>query len=140
MHLVRFPDGTDVKIIAARKQAEPLVNNDLVHHEISESVSGDADTDEEKIKQFIIMRTEPHQDHGRNGEDDKEPIVLFEEPFARPMMILVQRPEKTVHYKAMRDPRNAFHEQECTDGDQRVNHDGIISGVMRGKIILNHSV
>jgi hypothetical protein len=122
MHLVRFADRTDVEMIAARKQAETLVDNDFMHDEIRASIRRNADADEQQVKQFVVVGTEPDQEHGWHREDDKEPVVLFEESFSGPVMIFMQGPEKTVHHKPVRQPRESFHEAKCTDGNQRVDH------------------
>lgn len=93
------------------------MNDNFMHNEIGESVCSNADANEEQVKQIIIVRSEPHEYHGRNGENDEEPIVLFKKSFSRLMMIFMQVPEQSVHHKAVRDPREAFHEKKCSDGD-----------------------
>jgi hypothetical protein len=121
MHFMRPPDGPDIPVITAGEPFEPLVNDDIMHQEISKAISHDPKTDR-LHPPYMIVCAKPYQQHTRNRKDDKEGIILFKEARFYLVMVSVQIPEKPVHYIPVRKPGNAFHSDERYQKDQYVKN------------------
>jgi hypothetical protein len=66
----------------------------------------------------IINCSKQYQQHAGNGEDHKEPVVLFEEAGLFLVMVAVQEPEKAMHHVPVCEPGDAFHGEEGSQQNQ----------------------
>src|SRR5688572_6102072 len=114
MHFVRPAYGAHISIIGAGKPFKALVNDHIVHHEISKAIGHYAKAYCLQPVHFAQC-TEKNTKKARHREDDEEGIVLFKKTGLRLMMILVQVPEQTMHDVFMRKPGNAFHDNESAN-------------------------
>ena len=111
VHLVCPADSSYIGVITPSKPFETLVNDHIMDHKISRSVRHNAKADG-LHPPYAIKGTKKDQQHTGNGEDDKEPVILFKEPGLFLMVIAVQVPKQAMHDILMGKPGNAFHDQE----------------------------
>jgi hypothetical protein len=87
------------------------MNKYIVDKKISETIKLYAQSN---IKNPIIMMEKTIIHHGEAGhcKNEKEKIVFLKHLVIRCVMIIVEIPQKTMHYKFMSAPGNAFHRNE----------------------------
>jgi len=111
MHFVCFADGAHVGVVGAAEETETLVDEHVVHQEISKSVSRNADTDEQ-ADVVPVHDAEHHQDGAGDGEDEEEGIVLFEETGFGLVVVFVEDPQQSMHDVLVGEPGHEFHREE----------------------------
>jgi len=92
MHFVCASDGSEIPVVAVAEDFKSLVNEYVVHHEITESVNGDADANV-KLDVATGKNSKEHQQHARDGENQEESIVFFKETGMTLMVIAMQDPQ-----------------------------------------------
>jgi hypothetical protein len=63
------------------------------------------------------LQTQHYAQPAWNGENQKEGIIFLEYVPTGFMMVLVQVPQKTVHYIFVGSPGNGFHDGESAEGN-----------------------
>jgi hypothetical protein len=111
VHFMGPANGAHIGIAAAAEPFEALVNNDVVHQEISDPIGHNAKANGLHPPN-TIHSTKANQQHTGHREYDKEPVVLFKKARFFLVMITVQEPEESMHDVSMRQPGYAFHYQE----------------------------
>lgn len=117
VHLVRPADGPHIGIPAPGEPFEALMDDDVMYHEISESIRHDTKT-YGLHPPDPVLTSEHDQQHAGYGKYDEEGIILFEESGLHLVMILMQIPQKSMHHPFMRGPGDAFHEEESQEQNE----------------------
>jgi hypothetical protein len=93
------------------------MNQDIVNHEITESVKCDSESNEKQIIHTALHAKVEKNDAGK-GKNHKENIISFENIcIFWLVMIGMKIPHQTVHNVLMRKPGHTFHEKENTQKD-----------------------
>ena len=111
VHLMRPSNSADIRIVTSCKPFYPLVDDYIVHEEIRNAISHDAEADG-LHHPALVKSAEINEQHTWYGEDHEEGIVLFKESRLWLMMVPVQIPKKPMHHILMGEPGHAFHHQE----------------------------
>jgi hypothetical protein len=114
VHFVRPANGSNILVVTTGKPFKPLVNNYIVYQKIGCPVHGYTKTNSGCPIRMALQTQHNTQPTG-NGEDEKERIVLLKKTGAFLVMVLVEVPQKPVHYKAVGKPGYPFH---TTEGKQ----------------------
>ena len=108
---VRGNDRVEVFVSVFTRDIQPLMHDNIVEPEISESVKCDAEPGEEK-KTEVVGSSDGYQNNTREREEQREKVVSFEPLVVGHVMILVKHPKKSVHDVLVCKPRDEFHQQE----------------------------
>jgi len=119
VHLMGPADRTYIIAVCFAEPFEPLVNDHIVHQEISKTICHDAKTDR-LHPPYIIKCAEIDQQYTWYCEDDKECIILFKKTRLYLVMIFMQIPEKSMHDITMSEPCNTFHTNECCNQNKYI--------------------
>jgi hypothetical protein len=88
------------------------VNQDIVNHEITESVKCDSEANKEQVIHSALHAKVEKYDAGQR-KNHKENIISFENiGVLRLVMIRMKVPHQTVHNVFMCKPGHTFHEKE----------------------------
>lgn len=109
--------GAAPKEPGARK-GEPLVHEPVVDDDVSETEQRhpDADAEEERPRETVELTAKDDQTGSERGVKERERVVPLEEPTARGVVALVNRPEHPMPKAAVEEPRPGLHRRE---GDRR---------------------
>lgn len=108
MHLVSESDGPDVSVIPMGQPFKAAVNDHVMDEKIGESIGHDPESHSLQPVP-LIEGTDQDAEKAGDGEDEKEGVVLLKEMFARPVMIGMENPEKSMHDVFVGAPGDAFH-------------------------------
>lgn len=111
VHFMGSSDSSEVPVVTVAHDFESLVNKNVVHQKITKSINCDTDTHEQAVI-ITVEHPKKHQQKTRNGENQKEQIVPFEETCMSLMMIPMQQPKEAVHDIFVRKPGHKLHKQE----------------------------
>lgn len=101
VHFVCPADGFDVSVVAARKQFEPLVDDDFMHQKISKPVKSNACANAH-YPIGLVHTTQHDAEPTGYGKYDKKSIVLFKKTRTLLVVVFMQVPKKSMHDIAMR--------------------------------------
>jgi hypothetical protein len=73
------------------------VNEDIMHHEISNTIKGNSDTNVKQKAIPLNKASYAKEEDGYAGEYDEEVVVLLKEMWGFVMVIFMQVPEQTMH-------------------------------------------
>jgi hypothetical protein len=122
MHFVTFAKGYQIFVFGIFKQLQSLVNYDVVHDKIAQSVSKNPQSDEELVVKTSFC-PEVKQQNTRYGKNHEKQIISLENMSVfRLVMVGMQIPQKSVHHKFVRTPCHAFHNQISSQKNQERNH------------------
>jgi hypothetical protein len=121
MHFMRPPDGADINIIAACKEFESLVDDDLMHHKVREPIEHYSKANGLYPPHGGIQCAPQNHADTWNSENHKKPVVFFKKTRTLSMVIFMQVPEKAVHYIPMSEPGNRFHDEEGKQNNAKIN-------------------
>jgi hypothetical protein len=118
MHFMRPPDGCEITVLTVPEKPETLVYENIVYEEISKAIDRYAKSyPEQEI--ITVLQSNEQADDTRNGKDQKEKIIVFEEaPGLFVVMVFVQYPQDSMHDIFMCEPCNGFHRNKSCKGDQ----------------------
>ncbi len=125
MYFVSSSNGFEISIIRSGQPFESLMNEDIVYHEIGESIQGNACTYPQSWIECFTAPSQENKCHAWNSKNQKEEVIFFKEPFVfMGMMILVEIPQQSMHDVFVGKPGNAFHKNESCDDDKNAvsNH------------------
>jgi hypothetical protein len=108
---MRPPNGTNIPVISAGKQFKSLVNDDIMHQKIPETIGHDTKPDCLHPPDIIVGPKIDQQDAGQ-CKDDEEGIILFKKTRLNLVVIFMQAPKKSMHDVTVRKPGNSFHNYE----------------------------
>jgi hypothetical protein len=92
VHFMRAPDRCEITVLTVPEKAEALVNENIVHQEISETINGNTKADEEQ-EIITVLHSDKKADDTGNGEDQEEEIIVLEETLRLlVVMVFVQDP------------------------------------------------
>src|SRR3970040_1409453 len=112
VHFVRFSQADQVLVIGVFEPLNPLVNQDIMYHEITKSVKCDPESDEKQIVHAALYAKVKKSDAGC-CENHKKDIVSFENVgIFGLVMIGMEIPHRSVHNVLVSHPSHAFHEKE----------------------------
>jgi len=115
VHLMRPAYRTNIRIVGAGEPFQSLVDDHVVNDEICEAIGHHPKSHCLEPIDFFNGAVEQYQEAGY-GEDDEEGIVLFEGAVLFLVMVFMEIPEKSMHYKFVCQPGDEFHYQEgCHD-------------------------
>ncbi|TND08033.1 MAG: hypothetical protein FD123_2587 [Bacteroidetes bacterium] len=118
---MRAADAQYIPVVPVAQKRKPLVNDNIVHDKIAETVQSDSNAD---VKTKIMVHAAGYETvHARGGKNEEERIVLLEKSVFPLVMIAVQVPEQAVHNELMREPGHELHEEEGAGDDQDVDDD-----------------
>lgn len=100
---------------------DTAMNGHVVQDEVHHAVGCNSETD---TGHKIVAGGEPEIDGccGRRTEKKRKDVVELEEAFARPVMGLMDGPERTVHDVFMEGPTEGFHSYESRHDCQYEDH------------------
>ena len=111
MHFMRPPDRTNVGIIWPAEPFEPLVYDYIMYKKISGTIGHNAKSN--RLQPVNLLQwTKQEYKKTWNCENDEESVVLFKKPRSFFMMVLVKVPQEAMHYVAMGEPGDTFHNKE----------------------------
>ncbi len=112
VHFVRAPDRPEINRIGISENFKPLMDKYIVDEEVRKPVYRNAQANPEQVIESLVQ-ADGQTGNARRGEDDKKIVILFEEiPIVTLVVIMVQKPQKTVHQVLMRQPGDTFHADE----------------------------
>jgi hypothetical protein len=91
VHFMRPADGTDISAFAAVEPFETLVDDDIMHQEISRSIGHDAKANSLHPPD-LLYSSEKYQQHARYGKDHKEPVVVLKKTGLLLLIVAVKKP------------------------------------------------
>ena len=92
---VRLANGHQVHVLCPFEQGEALVNEDVVHHEIGESVKCNACANP---KAGVVMKASSDEAIGAgHRENQEEGVVLFEKAWRSRVMVFMKVPHGPMH-------------------------------------------
>ena len=110
MDFMAFAKGYQIFVFGIFEQLQPLVDNDVVHDKIAQTVSKNPQSDEKAVIETRIRTKIKQQDAG-NGKNHEKQIVALENMGVLGLVVIgVQIPQKSVHHIFMRAPSHAFHQ------------------------------
>ena len=96
---VRLTNGHQVHILGPFEQGEALVNEDVMHHEVSESVKCNASANP---KADVVMKASCDEAiSAGHRENQEEGIVLFEKTGRSCVMVFMEVPHDPMHQVLM---------------------------------------
>jgi hypothetical protein len=108
VHFMGPADHFNISIVAAGKQFEPLVYDDLMYQKISKPIHGYTKT--YTNRPVIALHAAEHNAKPAGyGKNQKESIIFFEKSFFFLVMVFMQIPQKPMHHIPMGKPCNWLH-------------------------------
>ena len=109
VHFMSSADGSQINGVAVSEHFEALMNENIMYQEIRYSIKCDAQSNPEAHTQSAFIAI-INANYARYCKYEKEKVVLLKKvPVMPAVMIMVKRPQKTVHNILMRCPRNTLH-------------------------------
>ena len=125
MHFMRPPDCFQINRIRFAEHFKTLMDKNIMHHKVSKTVNSDPKPDIEQIIGAGIKAKQKTCNAWR-GKNHKEIIILFKKIAIVPLVVIVvQKPEGTMHQIFMGEPRDAFHSYKCGNDNQCIGNPGI---------------
>ena len=110
MDFMAFAKGYQIFVFGVFEELQPLVDNDVVHDKIAQTVSKNTQADKETIIKTSCCSEVKQQDTG-NGKNHEKQIVALENMGVLGLVVIgVQIPQKSVHHIFVRTPSHAFHQ------------------------------
>jgi hypothetical protein len=122
VHFVRPADGFYINIIPIAQNLKALVDDDVVHQEISQAVYGNAGSNP-KTK-IVVYASGYETICAGHSKYEEEGIVFFKKTFMALMVISVQDPQESVHHVLVGEPSHELHKKEGGDYDNSVPKHG----------------
>lgn len=122
MYFMTFAKGNQIFVFGILEQLQSLVNDDVVHDKITQSVGKNSQTDEEAVIKTGLCPKIKQQNTGNGKNHEKQIIALENMGVFRLVVIGVQIPQKTVHHVFVRQPSHAFHQQISGQKNQERHH------------------
>jgi hypothetical protein len=122
MHLVRPAYGPQVPVVAVAHEFEALVNENIMHQEVTATIQRDTDT-HEKFNVVSVDDTKEHEQETGNGEDQEEGVVPFKKSLVALVVVAVKYPKQSVHNVFVGDPCHSLHHDESDQNGQNFNKD-----------------
>jgi hypothetical protein len=109
---VRPPNAPGIPVVGISKYFEALMDKDIVHQEIRDSVRQDPQTDGPALPEIRICtgHDEGHADH--RVENEKGIVALEPGIVVLPVVVLVKAPQEPMHDILMGKPRHELHDAE----------------------------
>lgn len=122
MHFVGLADRAEIQIVGTAKPFETLVNEYIVHQEITDAIQQNAKPNPDPN---VIPRHHSGHDAEPTGncKNQKKGIVLFKKARLLGVVIIVQYPKQSMHHVFVREPSHEFHEEEGSNQDEYVDGD-----------------
>jgi hypothetical protein len=92
VHFVSTTNCSQIPVVTVTEDFKSLMNEYVMHHEITESVNGDADSNV-KLDVATCKNSKEHQQHAGDGENQEEGIIFFKEPGMTLMVVAVEDPQ-----------------------------------------------
>ena len=92
VHFMSTTNRSQIPVVTVTEDFKSLMNEYVVHHEITESVNGNADANV-KLDVATGKNSKEHQQHAGDGENQEESIVFFKETGMTLMVIAMQDPQ-----------------------------------------------
>jgi hypothetical protein len=106
---VSAPYAPGIPVIRIPEKLKPLMDKNIVNHKISNSISQDTETNWVPLPEGGICRSH-QQRHADHGIKNKKGVISFKPGvMILVMVILVKRPQETVHDIFMGEPRHKLH-------------------------------
>lgn len=121
VHFVGTANASCVTAVGISEQFEPLVDENVVHHEIGQSVGKNPQSDRQPDFQDVILPQQEKTDADYSVKNEKGIVSLKPRIVVFPVMIGVQVPKEAVHDVFVAEPRHEFHDAECEQKDRDVN-------------------
>jgi hypothetical protein len=115
VYFMRPSNTSGVGVVYVSEPFKALVNKDVVHHKIGDSVGENAESDRKANPEGLVGR---HQKtHAQYGEKQEESVVALKPRFVVFLVVIfVQYPKKPVHNVLVNEPGHKFHDQK---GEQK---------------------
>lgn len=109
MHFMTFAKGYQIFVFGVFEELQSLVNDDVVHDKIAQSISKNPQSNEELVIK-PGFRSKIKQQNAWYGKNHEKQIIAFENMGVFGLvMVGVQIPKESVHHKFVRAPCHAFH-------------------------------
>ena len=122
VYFVRPAQCQEVPHLCVSKPLEPLVDQYIVHQEVSDPIERDAHSDKQQYID-LGLQTSDHQQRAGQGKYQKESIVFLKELALGAVVVFVQIPQQPVHYVFVGEPGNDLHKAkggQCGEGIEQV--------------------
>jgi hypothetical protein len=110
-------DAPGIPVIGVSEDFKSLVDKDIMHQEIGDSICQDPQANGPSLPEICIGggHDKRHADHGIEYE---ESVIAFEPGIVVfPVVVPVEAPQKPMHDILMGKPRHEFHETESCQKD-----------------------
>jgi hypothetical protein len=113
MNLMGTPYTSCIPVVGVSENLKPLMDKYIMDQEIGRTIGHDTKSDRVAIPEFTISR-QNNKAHAYNSIKDKKGVISFKPGVVVfSVVILVQAPEKSMHYIFMGKPGHKFHNAEC---------------------------
>ena len=121
VNLVRLSNGGEIGMLSVPKPIEAAVDKDVVNQEITQAVGGDSGSNPES--KVLVNAAGDETPGARDGENQKEGVVLFKESGLLLMMVSMEVPHGAVHEVFVGAPCHTFHGAECSENNKGCGYD-----------------
>ena len=136
MCFVRAADGEEIGVVRIPQPLDSLVDEDLVHEEVEDSVDEDAQAYPEPRGMQAEHAARDEAAHRRHSEDQEEAVVALDEVVVVLLVVIaVQVPEEAVHHEFMRGPSHELHEGGRAENDGDDGPDAHARGTFGFKLL-----
>lgn len=132
VNIMRMDHPLQVGASFFRHPFYPLVDDNIVKHDIKEPITEDPQSDTDHVRVVFDLGEIIKDRDRRDAENNGKQVVLFKRMVMHGVVGLMPPPEKTMHNVFVGKPGNAFPEQKgANDNQQTQQHLGCFHVVVK---------